>query len=218
PRRTMFPYTTLFRSGRHDEVAKTGDEHNDGAGHDSGHGHGKNQTPERLQPVGAEIKRRFRHGHVELFDTGIQGQEHERNEYVNHADHHRKVGEYHFQWLVDDAKPHQGLIDETRGPEQQYPGKEPDDQADKKWQRDQEHVQVLAPGRLAADPEGRGITDDQTQEHRADGQPDRTEKHPQINRVKRFITRIGPAKYTPVIEVIEHPLHAAVQTWLQPAV
>src|SRR5699024_7713051 len=73
-------------------------------------------------------------------------------------------------------------------------------------------------GRLAADPEGRGITDDQTQEHRADGQPDRTEKHPQINRVKRFITRIGPAKYTPVIEVIEHPFHATVQTWLQPAV
>ena len=81
-----------------------------------GHGHRHHDPQEGLQPAGAEIERGLLEEAVARGEHGDQGQDHERQMHLRHADQDGPVGVEDAQGRVDDPEPEQDRVEEPAPP------------------------------------------------------------------------------------------------------
>ena len=160
---------------RDHELADRGDEHQHRAGDDARHRQRQRDLHERLPRTRAEIRSRFQQRQVQLLQVRVQRQDHERQVRVDDADVDREVGLQHHQRLVDDADPHQEIVDEAVVLEDADPGVHAQ-QERRPERQDHHHQQDVAPGGVgASDGVGDRIADQQAQERRDRGDLQRVE-------------------------------------------
>ncbi len=100
---------------------------------------------------------------IHFHQRGVERQNHEGNVAIHHADHERKLGEHHAQRCVDDADPHQELVDQAVDVEQVLPGVDADEERRPERQHDQHQQGGPYCGLGTGDEVGKRIADDQTQ-------------------------------------------------------
>ena len=148
----------------------------------------------------------------------IDRQEHEGDEDIGHADDHGEIRIKKFEGFRRQADPDQGLIEKAGGAQDQHPGKEPDDQADEKWQGDEKDAQVSHCRSHAGNPEGCRIADGQRCEDRQRCQFERAQEDPEIDRIKFFIFGVSPSQNAAIIEIEKFPFDPAIYSRHQEAV
>ena len=151
-----------------DKGGHRGNEHHGHAGEHAGQGEGEGHPAKDREGVGAQILGGLDHLGVDFLQNGEDGQNHERQEVVDHAQHDGPLGVDHLEGA--DTKQAQKAVDQPPLLQQEHPGVGAQQEVHPHGQHDEHHGHPAHRRTLLGQPVGQGIADEQTDEGGDDGQ------------------------------------------------
>src|SRR5215211_591315 len=185
---------------RDDELPSRRYEDQNAPRYDPRHAQGEGDPPEGMPPARPEVLSRLLQPHVELLESRVERQDHERQIRVDHAHHHRLRGKDEGQRVVRDVQELQHAVGDTVPAKNDDPSVGSQEQAGPERDHDQEYQGVLPPASLESDEVRQGVAQDQAQEGIDERYDERADNDLQVQRIEdlEVVARVEAERYPTV--------------------
>ena len=156
------------------------DEHHGDAREDPRQGQGQGHTAEHRDRIGPQVPGGLDQPVVQLDDDRVDGQDHEGQEVVHHAQHHRALGVDHFEILdlrakeavdeVEQADSVKKTVEQAGVLQDGHPGVGAQQEIHPHGQHDEHHGHPLEAGSLPGQETGNGVAHQQADHGGDEGQ------------------------------------------------
>src|SRR5215211_3230192 len=185
---------------RDDELPSRRYEDQDAPRYDSRHAQGEGDPPEGMPPARPEVLSSLLQPHVELLESRVEWQDHERQIRVNHAHENCPWGEDEVYGTVGDAEELERTVGDAIAAQDHHPGVGPQEQTGPERNHDEQDERGLVPAALEGDEVSKRVADQKAEERIQERDDERADYDLEVKRVEDFevVSRIEPERYAAV--------------------